>query len=361
MDTSVVAEDLKNMAGANLPWDKLAGKTILISGANGFLPAYLVELFLYLNQIHPGLDLNLVGLVRNPQKAGARFAAYRQRRDLQLLVQDVSIPVAYSPKVDWIIHAASQASPKYYGSDPVGTLKANVLGTYNLLELARAKKAENFLFFSSGEVYGKVDAAWIPTAEGQYGYLDPTDLRSCYAESKRMGETMCVSWAHQYGIPVKIARPFHTYGPGMSLDDGRVFADFVADVVNHRDIVLKSDGRAKRAFCYLADAIVGFCTVLLKGANGEAYNVGNEKGEIAIGDLARKLVQLFPERKLKVIEQERSEKEYLPSATPRSCPATAKIAALGWQPVIAIEAGFARTIRSFEQTNRPSTLETLKQ
>src|SRR5262249_53731189 len=159
-----------------------------------------------------------------------------------LIVQDVCQPVTIDGPVDYIVHAASQASPKYFGRDPVGTLSANVLGTRHLLELARQKQSRGFLYFSSAEVYGQLDPARIPAPESACGPVDPLDVRSCYAESKRMGETMCVCWAYQYGVPARIVRPFHTYGPGMALDDGRVFSDFVAAIVQERDIVLTSNG-----------------------------------------------------------------------------------------------------------------------
>ncbi len=242
----------------------------------------------------------------------------------------------------------SQASPKYFGSDPVGTLKANVLGTYNLLELARIKHINTFLYFSSGEVYGQVPEDRIPTPEDFFGFIDPTNVRSCYAESKRIAETMCVSWAYQFGVNAKIVRPFHTYGPGMALDDGRVFADFVSDIVNKRNIIMKSDGLARRAFCYLADATIGFFTVLLKGENNQAYNVGNDKGETSIIDLAHLLVSLFPELGLQVIQRP-GEKQtgYLQSKIVRNCPSIEKIMKLGWQPYFSIAEGFHRTIRSF--------------
>jgi len=247
-----------------------------------------------------------------------------------------------------ILHAASQASPKYFGTDPVGTLNANVLGTYNLLELAREKRSEEFLFFSTGEVYGEVDEARMPIREDGYGYVDPVNVRSCYAESKRMGETMCVAWSHQHGVPVKIVRPFHTYGPGMRLDDGRVFADFVANVVQGQDIVMKSDGSAIRAFCYVADATVGFFEVVRKGGNREAYNIGNDKGEASILELANVLANLFPDRPLKIIRKETlSGNQYLQSKINRACPDISKVRALGWEPRYSVEEGFRRTVRSF--------------
>jgi UDP-glucuronate decarboxylase len=347
MRNRVVEEDLVRITSADLPWHSFAGKTVLISGANGFLPAYIVETLLYLNEIN-GQRTKVVGLVRNRKKALSRFRAYQGRKDLEFIVQDVCEPIVITQKVHFVIHAASQASPKYFGEDPVGTLSANLFGTHNLLSIARQNNSDGFLFFSTGEVYGEVEMANIPTKETQYGYLDPASVRACYAESKRAAETMCVAWFHQFGVPAKIVRPFHTYGPGMSLGDGRVFSDFVADIVNNNNIIMRSDGSAKRAFCYLADATLGFITVLIKGENGQAYNVGNENGEVSVLDLAERLAALFPDKGLHVIKHQAANREgYLKSAIARNCPDTSKIRALGWEPITPIESGFRRTIESF--------------
>ncbi|MSU34528.1 MAG: NAD-dependent epimerase/dehydratase family protein [Pedosphaera sp.] len=344
-----IEADLAWIAAATLPWATLAGKTLLVSGANGFLPAYMVEAVLYLNEHENNSNpATVIALVRNRERALKRFSAYQGRTDLQFLVQDVCQPAAIRQDIHFIIHAASQASPNFFRTDPVGTLSANVLGTLHLLNLAREKQPEAFLFFSSGEVYGRLDSTQVPTQEDTYGYIDPTDVRSCYAESKRMGETMCVAWAHQYGVPSKIVRPFHTYGPGMRLDDGRVFSDFVADVVNHRNIVMKSDGSAMRAFCYLSDAVLGFFTVLLRGEIGQAYNVGNDRGELTIRDLAHLLVRLHPDKRLDVVQNEAAQSpDYLKSKIVRNCPDIFKIRQLGWEPIVSVDEGFKRTIQSF--------------
>ncbi|MEI6415649.1 MAG: NAD-dependent epimerase/dehydratase family protein, partial [Pseudomonadota bacterium] len=306
----------------------------------------MVETLLYLNETRHSVATQVIGLVRNIDKARSRFAAYQNRSDLQFIVQDVSMPLAIDARMDYIVHAASQASPKFFGSDPIGTLSANVLGTHHLLCLAQEHQVKGFLYFSSSEVYGQVDR--VPIDELNYGYLDPTDVRSCYAESKRMGETMCVAYAHQACISTKIVRPFHTYGPGMSLNDGRVFADFVADIVGNRHIVMKSDGSATRSFCYLADAVTGFFTVLLRGKIGQAYNIGNAEGEMRIIDLAKMLVVLFPEKKLSVIRDEHIVTTgYLQSKITRHCPDISKVQQIGWQPTTSPTVGFTRTIRSF--------------
>lgn len=344
----IVEQDMSLIASQPLPWSELAGKVVLITGASGFLPAYMVEVLLWLNE-HVIVEnpAKVIGLVRNGKKADERFAAFRGRSDLKLVVQNVCEPLQVDGPIDYIIHAASQASPKYYGVDPVGTLSANILGTYQLLELARLKNSQKFMFFSSGEVYGNVSGGL--TNEKSYGHLDPLDVRSCYAESKRMGENMGVCWQYQFGVPFVIVRPFHTYGPGMDLSDGRVFADFVADIVARRNILMKSDGSAIRAFCYLADAIAGFFTVLFKGIPGQAYNIGNSNGEISIINLAGLLVSLFPERKLSVLKRDMPEESsYLVSPVNRICPDISKVKGLGWEPTTGLSEGFSKTIRSFE-------------
>jgi UDP-glucuronate decarboxylase len=345
----VIQEDVARIVAHDLPWRTFANKTVLVAGANGFLPAYMVETLLYLNEVDRSMNCRIIGLVRNREKAHARFAHFLDRPDFALVIQDVTTPAAIPVPVDFIIHAASQASPKYYGIDPVGTLAANSLGTYNLLSFARDCHAEGFLFISSGDVYGQVSESQIPTKEDWFGPLDPALVRSCYGESKRMGETMCAAFNHQFGVPTKIVRPTHTYGPGLALDDGRVFADFVANLVRHEDIVLKSDGSARRAFCYLADAALAFFTVLLKGERGQAYNVGNEDCEASVAELADMLVGLFPERGLKLrFDARRPPAGYLQSKVSRGSLDTGKLRKLGWRPTVGLEEGFRRTVMSFE-------------
>ncbi|OOQ59476.1 NAD-dependent epimerase/dehydratase family protein [Mucilaginibacter pedocola] len=342
----IVLEDLEAIRTSAVDWQRFAGKTVLITGANGFLPAYMVESLLYVAEVE-ALDIRVIGLVRNLAKAKKRFANYADNINLSFIEQDVSAPVELPGNIDFIVHAASQASPKYYSTDPVGTLSANVFGTLNLMNLAREKNIESFLYFSSGEVYGQVDDEHNPVKEDYYGYLDPMQVRACYGESKRMGENICVSYYKQYGISTKVVRPFHTYGPGMLLDDGRVYADFVADILAGRNIEMKSDGSARRAFCYLKDATIGFFTVLLNGQPGEAYNVGNPQAEHSILELAETVVKLGSAG-LKVIKVAPVDTNgYLKSPLLRNTPNVDKLLTLGWQPQTDIATGFKRTIDSY--------------
>jgi UDP-glucuronate decarboxylase len=348
MNARIVEEDLESIIRQPLPWEKLAGKTVLISGAGGFIASFMAMALLRLNDVRADRKTKVIGVVRDREKALSRFSGYTGRDDLRILARDIRTRIDIGEGIDYIIHAASQASPRYYGSDPVGTLSANVFGTAGLLESARENRVAGFLFFSSSEVYGRAGENSAPIREDAYGYLDPLDIRSCYAESKRMGENMCVSWSRQYGVPVKIVRPFHTYGPGLDLEDGRVFADFVSDIVHERDIAVKGSGRARRAFCYLADAVAGFFAVLLKGQNGEAYNVGNDMCEVSITELAHILAELFPEKHLRVVRGTEAESPgYIGSRVERSCPDISKARSLGWEPVTGIKEGFLRTVRSY--------------
>lgn len=348
MRNSIVTDDLKYIADQGLPWELLKDKTVLISGASGFLPAYMAETFLYLNETRQ-LNIKVIGLVRNLENARKRFLHHKDNKKLQLVFQDVCDPFKINEDVNYIIHAASNATPRVFKTDPVGTISPNVIGTANLLKLAVEKKVEKFMFFSTSGVYGFVDQSCYPLKEDCFGSLNPTELASCYLESKRMGENMCIAWMHQYGVPIVIVRPAITYGPGVKLDDGRSFADFISNVVNYQDIVLFSEGKVIRNFCYIADATLGFFIVLLKGQVGEAYNVATDH-EISIADLAKKLAEdVFPERKLKVIMKVDSSKKYLRMDFLRTTVDITKLKALGWKLSFNINEGFRRTVKSIEE------------
>lgn len=346
----IVKEDIDTLASFDLPWNRLANRTVLVTGGGGFLASYLVKTLLRANVIN-SLKLNVIVITRSEPERLFRLIPYLNYDNLRIFSYDVnsSLPVEF-PKIDFIIHSASQASPKFFGTDPVGTLKTNSVGTMHLLDHAVKFGVEKFLFFSSGEAYGQQFDPNQEISELDYGYLDSTNVRSCYAESKRMGEMMCVSWTHQYGLNTSIVRPFHTYGPGINLNDGRVFADLVADAVANRDLVVKSDGLACRPFCYISDATRGFLTVLLKGESGQAYNIANPKAEVSIKQLAETISSLFPERKLRVrYETLINNNEYLKSPITRQIPNIEKAESLGWSPIIDINTGFKRTVLSYDE------------
>ena len=342
----VIREDMERLcANVAVPWHIFRGKTIIITGAYGMLPSYAVFTLLHLND--KGYGIRILAQGRNRKKFNARFGAYAESRALCFIEGDISQGVACDEKIDYVIHGASIASSQHYGERPVDVILPNVLGTYHTLELARTFGATGYVFLSSGEIYGKFDRNFVD--ESYCGPLDPVDVRSCYGESKRLGENMCVAYCRQYGVPTRIVRLAHTYGPMMDLDnDKRVFSEFVSDVVHDRDIEMMSDGSTSRTFCYLSDAMLGLFLVLSKGADGEAYNLCNAEGDIKIGDLAELLTQMFPEKRLHVVRGDRKEAGYLESSV-RSSPILdgAKLAKLGMVYRVSVEEGFRRTIEYF--------------
>lgn len=345
MMQEVVRQDLDEIFKRDIPWEDLRGKTVLITGAYGMLASYVTFLLLYLNEVH-GFDIQIKAYVRSEEKCRKRFGSFVDKPYFTVCRDPLTEPVRVAGNVDYIIHAASLASPQYYDVCPVEVLEPNAIGTYHLLKLAAEKQVKGFLLFSTGDVYGAVKNA-DAIREDTLGALNPLDIHSCYGESKRMAETMGRAFCHQFGVPFKSVRIWHTYGPTMDIDrDPRVFASFVKDIVQKRDIVMKSDGLAKRSFCYIADAVAGYFTVLLKGQAGEAYNVCNSREFLSIRELAELMTGLRPELGLKVIRKERPRDEhYLENTAANFIPPSGeKLEALGWQPVYSAEAGFGRVL-----------------
>lgn len=348
--TTIEREDFEYIYTSNIDYNYLDGKTLLIVGGTSFLFSYFVKSLLYYNIKKARKPVNIVVIVRNMRKAALVYAEYLNNRFLTIIQHDVINSITLDIKIDIIIHAASQASPKYYGIDPVGTLNANVIGTYNLLEFAKKNKISDFLFISSGDVYGVVEKKYV--AETDFGHIDCCNLRSCYSEGKRAAETMCISYSYQYGVNTKIIRLFHTYGPDISFDDGRVFADFAKNIINAENIVLKSEGTAIRSFCYVADMLDGLLRVLFYGKCGNAYNISNPNETYSIKELAVKLVDFFAEKKIKVIMDIRNpSKEYIESFNAGRIADILKITALGFVPKITILEGFKKIVDHYNENS----------
>ncbi|MBO9688657.1 MAG: NAD-dependent epimerase/dehydratase family protein [Mitsuaria chitosanitabida] len=348
---AIVEADLRAIAARDLPWDQLSGRRVVVTGAGGFLGGYLVRTLLALHRLGcVAQPLHVVALVRNVDRARERFSDLAQDGQLEFMAWDLNtIAVPDLGDVHYVLHAASQASPRFYGTDPVGTLLPNTVGTAALLEaLRRSADPKGFLFVSSSEVYGAVNST-AGLKEADYGVVNPTQVRACYAESKRAGETTCVSFHHQHGIPTWIVRPFHTYGPGLTAEDGRVFSDFTYNVLRNEDIVMNSDGTARRAFCYASDAVAGFFAVLLRGEAGTAYNVANAGAEMSVMEFAELMVGLFPEKGLRVDRRvDTSSPNYMPSAYNRLVPDTARLESLGWKAEVTPAQGFKRMIEALQ-------------
>src|SRR5262245_38786111 len=281
---------------------KLAGRGLVIAGGAGFLGYYLVQGALHWNGRRGSAPPVRVTVLDNFIRGVPPWlTALRADPNLVLLKHDITAPLpAELGDQDYLVHAASIASPIYYRKFPIETMDANVNGLrflldYCLRQQQAGKPVQGFLFYSSSEIYGDPTPENIPTPESYRGNVSCTGPRACYDESKRYGETLCVNFAQRYGLPIKVARPFNNYGPGLKITDRRVIPDFARDILTGRDMVMLSDGSARRTFCYVADAVAGYYKILISGRTGEAYNIGVETPEISMAELAQRMAKLGQE------------------------------------------------------------------
>jgi UDP-glucuronate decarboxylase len=352
----IIKQDLDQICkGLEEEFNCIAGKNLLITGGAGFLGYYFVQSVLHWNRkANRSKNIQLTVYDNYSRGVPKWLTGLEGDENLTLLKHDIRNPLPRDiGDFQYIIHAASIASPTYYRKDPIGTMDANVNGLRMLLEYFKqqkeeGKEVEGFLFFSSSEIYGDPTAQDIPTPEDYRGYVSCTGPRACYDEAKRYGETLCVNFAQQYNLPIKVARPFNNYGPGLKITDRRVLPDFARDVLAGKDIVMLSDGSPKRTFCYVTDAITGYYKILVKGHSGEAYNIGVESPEISVAELAEKVVGLAKELfgyQGKVIRQGSSDQDYLVDNPSRRCPVIAKARNhLGFDPSILVDEGLRRSL-----------------
>jgi UDP-glucuronate decarboxylase len=333
---------------------RMAGDRLLITGGAGFLGYYLIQAALHFNKIAGKAPIQVTVWDNFIRGTPGWLTGLRADPHLTLERRDLIEPLPQSmPDFQWIIHAAGIASPPFYRKHPIKTIDANINGLRNLLDYSvaqagRGQPVKGFLFYSSSEIYGDPTPDWIPTPEHYRGLVSCTGPRACYDESKRFGETLCVVFAQQHGIPTKMARPFNNYGPGLKISDKRVIPDFVREVLAGRDIVMYSDGSPKRTFCYSADAITGYYKVLVKGHAGEPYNVGTERPEISMRELAERIIgtagELFGYRG-RLVRQPNPESVYLVDNPNRRCPNIEKSRShLGYNPTVSIEEGLRRAL-----------------
>jgi len=325
-----------------IKWKVLKNKTILITGANGFIASYIIYFLIFLNQKY-NFRIKIILIDRKKKKLNKKFINKNTKKNFILIEQDVCSNISIKEKIDFIMHLASIASPKIFFKKPIETILPNVIGTNELLKLSIKKKVKSFLFFSSGEIYGNHNKI---LKENTINNLNHLTERASYSESKRMGEVLCYSYFKQKKIPVKIIRLFHTYGPCMNLNDGRVMMDFVNNIVNQKNILIKGTGNQKRSFCYISDAVIGIFLVLINGQNGEAYNLGNPKELLSIKKLANLLSKYNKKISVKLNSKLNSHKKKAPYQT--VVPEIKKISRLGFSPKINVKKGFKKTINYFK-------------
>ena len=342
----IIAEDIATIAARLDAYvDRLAGAEILITGGAGFLLSYVVDLIAHLNDVRFTAPARVTVLDNMTTGVPARLAHLGARSDVAIVRHDVREPYVDGSPYGFILHGASIASPMVYRQFPLETIDANVMGTRHMLDRAHAD-GSRFLLMSTSEIYGDPDPACVPTPETYRGSVSCTGPRACYDESKRLSETLLAVYADRHGVAGNALRPFNFYGPGQRLDDQRIVPDLMSAVLKREPIVLFSDGRATRSFCYITDAIAGLMLVWLNGRRGEPYNIGNDE-EISIGDLARLAADLARPA-LPVEFRVSPDAAYLTDNPQRRCPDITKARRdLGFAPLVPVRAGLARTLASY--------------
>lgn len=343
-DVQKVVYDIKDIISI------LEGKTVLVTGGSGFIGSYFIDVISFLNENYFDKKCRLICLDNLIVGDEKRIKHLLSKEYFKFVKHDISKPFFYDDDIDFIAHCAGIASPTFYRQYPIETIDANVLGTRYLLQLALEKKVKSFLYFSSSETYGDPLEGNIPTPETYRGNVSFTGPRACYDEAKRLGETLCVAFFTQHNVPVKMVRPFNVYGPGMRLDDKRVIPDFMNNALRGEPILMYSDGKDTRSFCYISDAITGFFKILLSDFNGEAFNVGNDSAETPTIELAEVIREIF-NNKSEIIQKENQDKNYMKDNPRHRIPDLTKIRKLlHYESKIDLKTGLKRIAEWYKLT-----------
>ena len=310
--------DLRLVFENDLPWNVLSGQNILVTGATGLIGGCLVDTLMN----NPQRDYHVYASGRD-KRIEERFCCYARDKYFHFLIYDVLNPLNCDIRFDYIIHAASYASPKFFIENPVEIIKANIDGVIQ------------------GEIYGESQSELLK--EDDSGYVDCLKPRSCYPSSKRAAETLCASYIEEYGVDVVIARPCHVFGPNFSKKDNRVYAQFIRNIIEDSDIIMKSSGEQYRSWCYVVDCVSALLCILLRGKTGHAYNIADKNATITIKELAELIAEIGGKKVKMVVPAESESKGY--NVVMRSVFSTEALESLGWSVEGEIKDKFEKTIR----------------
>lgn len=343
-------EDVRYVADLELPWNKLQGKKILLSGATGLLGSFLVDVLMERNLL--GNNISVYALGRDEEKVKQRFSKYKDNDKLIFIACDVKEPFPQNDMgvIDYVFHFASNTHPIQYSTDPIGTITTNIIGLQNMLNFAVEHQTTRFSFASSNEIYGENRGDVELFSEDYCGYIDCNTVRAGYPESKRCGEALCQAYKMQKGLDVVIPRFTRSYGPTMLMTDTKAVSQFIKKSVSNDNIVLKSEGIQFYSYLYVADSISGFLTVLLLGENGEAYNIAECHSDITLKELAGIIAQNSGIEVVYEIPNE-VEKAGYSKATKARLNGN-KLSRLGWKPKYDIQGGILRTVQIIKDLSK---------
>lgn len=346
MNKKILEQDaLEIIYDKGIPYDKLEAQTILVTGATGLLGSAIVRSLILANKKY-NLHLQVIAVVRSKQKAEKMFDC--SDKSLVLVKQDICDKFTVEYQVDYIIHGASVTNSKDFVKQPVETIKTTLKGTENILEFAKKSHVKSVVYLSSMEVYGKISEKENPIKENQYGYIDILQTRSSYSEGKKMAECICISYKEEYQVPIKIVRLTQIMGAGVSYEDNRVFAEFARCLKKGEDIILHTSGNTIRNCCYLTDAVRGIFYVMMKGIDGEAYNIANDKNTFSIKEMAERVCRMS-QSDMKVIMDVCDEKQFGYNPEMITILDIQKIGELGWKAQISLEESYHRIVSAWDE------------
>lgn len=348
LENKIYQSDITDAAMLPIDWEKLQNCRILLTGATGMIASVIVDIIMYRND-YCGQKTEIIAVSRDEERAKARFAAYWDSEHFTWFSHDITKPLPELGRIDYILHAASNTHPLAYASDPIGTITANVIGTYQLLEYASMHCCKRFLFFSSVEVYGENKRDVDKFDESYLGYIDCNTLRAGYPESKRIGETLCNAFAAQKEQEFVIGRFSRVYGPTMLSNDSKAIAQFIRKAVAGEDIVLKSEGNQLYSYTYVVDAAVAACYLLMYAEAGSAINVADSNSDIYLKDLAGLLARIAGTKVIYELPDSREQAGY--STATKAVLSTSKVRQLGWLPKTPIEKGLEKTVQVLKGCN----------
>ncbi len=347
--TTILQQDLKEVYNKICENDKKAyeGKNVLVTGFAGSLGYTLMAFF---KEYGKKIGIKKVYGIDNYIFGKPSWIKEFENDDMFTLLDDdittCDLKMVFDSNI--IFHMASLASPVYYRLYPIETIDADVLGLRRLLDFFKDKNLYNLLFFSTSEIYGDPAFDKVPTSEDYWGNVNTSGPRACYDESKRFGETLCYNFNKVYSMPITVIRPFNSFGPGLRTNDKRVVADFAMNVLNNEDIVIYSDGKATRTFCYAVDTLVGIlkCAVYKEY---DIFNIGSNIQEINIDELAeiyKKIAQELNGYNGNVVYKTHEDKHYLTDNPQRRCPNINKAKEkLNYNPTYTTEEGVRRYLK----------------
>lgn len=345
-DSKLWIEDIDEILELLPELKQLEGKSVLITGVGGLICSSVADILIRYNEVHDN-SVTIYAAARSREKLKKRFGEYFNKPYFVYIEYNASsLELSFSMDVDYIIHGASNASPNNIVREPVETMVGNFTGLLGLFNYARNKKASRVLYISSSEVYGK-KAGVQPYHEDEYGYIDLLNPRNSYSVGKRAAETLCASYAHEYGVESVIVRPGHIYGPTALKSDNRVSSAWPYIVTRGDDIIMKSDGSQKRSYCYCLDCASAILKVLLKGRNAHAYNISNPDSVVSIKEMAEFLAEAAGVRLIQLEPDEQEKKAFNPMSN--SSLDSERLQKLGWRGIYDAKRGFGHTVKILKE------------